>query len=41
MSISEKVTEIRKLIELVINVAPELVSLIKELVIAIKEVKSV
>ena len=41
MSISEKVTEIRKLIELVITVAPELVSLIKELILAIREIKSV
>lgn len=41
MSISEKVNEIRKLIELAITIMPEIVSLIKELILVIKEIKSV
>lgn len=41
MSISEKVTEIRKLIELVVTIVPEIVSLIKLLIVAIKEIKAV
>lgn len=41
MSIAEKVTEIRKLIELAITIIPEIVSLIKELIVAIKEIKAV
>ncbi len=41
MSISEKVTEIRKLIELVSTIIPDIFSLIKELIVFIKEIKSV
>lgn len=41
MSIEEKVTEIRKLIELAIKIIPEIVSLVKELIVVIKEIKAV
>lgn len=41
MSIAEKVAEIKKVIDLVIAVIPEIVSLVKELVVCIREIKSI
>lgn len=41
MSISEKVTEFKKIIDLIVVIIPEVISLVKELVIAIKEIKAV
>ena len=40
MSVTEKVSEIKKIIELVIAILPEIISLIKELVVSIKEIKT-
>lgn len=41
MSIVEKATEIKKIIELAISLLPEIISLVKELVVTIKELKNV
>lgn len=41
MTISEKIIEIKKIIELTVKLLPEIVSLIKELVTCIKDLKSV
>lgn len=40
MSITEKATEIKKIIELLVTLLPEIVSLVKELIISIKEIKT-
>lgn len=40
MSIDEKATSIRSIISLVCQVLPEIVQLVKELVIAIKEIRT-
>lgn len=40
MSIDEKVSSIRAIISLVCSVLPEIVQLVKELVIAIKDIRT-
>lgn len=41
MSIAEKATEIKNLIQLLITLLPMIVELIKEIVVCIKEIKTV
>lgn len=41
MSINEKVSHIRSIISLVCEVLPQIVSLIKEVIVAIREVQTV
>lgn len=41
MSIQEKVVELKKIIDLVIHLLPEIVSLVKELIVSIREIKGV
>lgn len=41
MSIQEKVVELKKIIDLVIHLLPEIVSLVKELILSIREIKGV
>lgn len=41
MSVTDKITEIKKIIQLVCDTLPIIVELIKEIVLTIKEVKTV
>lgn len=41
MSVSDKITEIKKVIQLVCETLPVIVDLIKEIILTIKEVKTV
>lgn len=41
MSIEEKTSTIRSIISLVCEVLPEVISLVKELIVSIKEIKTV
>lgn len=41
MSVSDKITEIKKIIQLVCETLPVIVELIKEIVLTIKDVKTV
>lgn len=40
MSISEKVDTIRKIVTLVCEILPQIVSLVKEVIIALKEIQT-
>lgn len=40
MSVSEKIIEIKKIIELVVSTLPEIINLIKELIICVREIKT-
>ena len=41
MSVNEKVTTIRQIISLVCEILPQIVSLVKEVILALKEIQTV